>query len=1027
MRIKPKLIIAFLACSIAPLAALGVLSFVISSGGMGTLAVSSEEALEKASYNQLVALRDVKKRQVERYFADRRGDMNVLVETVATLQAEAFNKLTAVRETKLQAVERYFKTIEDQMLTFSQNGMVVEAMSAFPSAFRAAGASADGSGDAALLAYYTGDFGVTYQGANNGADAGAAGLLRRLDVETRHLQHLYISDNPHPLGSKHLLDAAGDGSEYSRLHAEYHPVIRSYLEKFGYYDIFLVDIESGKIVYSVFKELDYGTSLLDGPYADTNFAEAFRRAAASDDPDALILVDYKQYKPSYEAPAGFIASPVFDGDEKVGVAVFQMPIDRLNGIMAARAGLGDTGETYLVGPDKLMRSDSYLDPELHTVDASFRYPATGGVDTEAANRALGGESGADVIIDYNGNPVLSAFAPVKVGDYTWAILAEIDVAEAFAPHIEGEEEDFFTRYMNEYGYYDLFLLNPDGYCFYSVTHEADYQTNLIDGKYKDSNFGGLVREVVKSKRFGFADFAPYAPSAGAPAAFIAEPIVVDDRIQAVVALQLPLDAINEIMGVRAGMGDTGETYLVGSDLLMRSDSYLDPVGHSVVGSFADPSRGSADTEAVRAALGGATDAKIIMDYNGNPVLSAFAPIEVFGERWALLAEIDQAEAFASVVEMEGVREEANGSLMVSMLLTAGVAGVLVSIAAWILAVGLAKPVLEMVRQLKDIAEGEGDLTRRVNEKRKDEYGELGKWFNAFVSRIHDVIVEVSRSAKDVAAASAEIANTADQMKEGMEDQARQATQVSAAVEEMSASVVEVAQKSSDAANSANESGRVAEAGGGVVSQTVEGMKAIHSAVGSVAVNIQELGERGDQIGQIIEVINDIADQTNLLALNAAIEAARAGEHGRGFAVVADEVRKLADRTTKATEEIGESIKMIQQETGAAVERMNDGTTQVTQGVELATEAGASLQQIVSATRDVTAMIQSIASAAQQQSTAGEEVSRSVDQISAISTRSLEATAQAADAASHLSGKADELQRLIGRFRVNDRLDNRSVA
>ena len=142
--------------------------------------------------------------------------------------------------------------------------------------------------------------------------------------------------------------------------------------------------------------------------------------------------------------------------------------------------------------------------------------------------------------------------------------------------------------IDKYGYYDIFLIDPDGYIFYTAARESDYQTNIIDGKYSDSSLGQLVREVLESKKYGVADFAPYAPSNGDPAAFIAEPVVHDGKVDMVVALQLPLDGINAIMTHREGMGESGETYLVGEDLLMRSDSYLDPVNHTVINSFRNP-------------------------------------------------------------------------------------------------------------------------------------------------------------------------------------------------------------------------------------------------------------------------------------------------------------------------------------------------------------------------------------------------------------------------------------------------------
>ena len=170
-------------------------------------------------------------------------------------------------------------------------------------------------------------------------------------------------------------------------------MIRSYLKKFGYYDIFLCDLASGDIVYSVFKELDFTTSLKEGPYAKTNFGRAFAMAAAADSPDDVFLVDYEPYTPSYEDAASFISSPIFDGKQKIGVAIFQMPIDRINAIMAERTGLGETGETYAVGPDNLFRNDSRFLEELgvETTIINTDIPRRHGSDTGRIQGSNGGQ------------------------------------------------------------------------------------------------------------------------------------------------------------------------------------------------------------------------------------------------------------------------------------------------------------------------------------------------------------------------------------------------------------------------------------------------------------------------------------------------------------------------------------------------------------------------------------------------------------------------------------------------------------
>jgi len=361
-----------------------------------------------------------------------------LIKASNALEKQAFAQLESMRDVKKQQVLRYLQGVKNQMVTFSEDRMVIEAMGQFNQAFddfnKENGITTKDvqSMKGKLSTYYKNDFSEEYRKQNNGKSPGAESKLHQLDNESIGLQYYYIKANEHPLGSKDQLDRAPDRSQYSKLHGKYHPIIRNYLKKFGYYDIFLVDQASGDIVYSVFKELDYTTSLLDGPYAQTNFGEAFRKAVSAANKDDVIIVDFAQYFPSYEAPAGFVASPIYDGEEKIGVAMFQFPIDSLNTIMGERAGMGKSGETYLVGSDKLMRSDSYLDPKNHTVNASFRHPEKGKVDTKASQKALSGKTSEEIIIDYNGNPVLSAYSPLEMGDTHWALLAEIDEAEAFA-------------------------------------------------------------------------------------------------------------------------------------------------------------------------------------------------------------------------------------------------------------------------------------------------------------------------------------------------------------------------------------------------------------------------------------------------------------------------------------------------------------------------------------------------------------------------------------------------------------------
>lgn len=353
------------------------------------------------------------------------------------LEKEAIDKLVAVRNIKGDAVKRYFEGIKNQALTFSHDVMIQDAMVQFSEAFKIFTSELSVSRTdqmkfkSNLKDFYTNQFGKKYK-EENGKEVDALAFLNQLSPNEMALQYYYIGSNPNPLGSKEALDAAGDNSTYSKLHAKYHPAIREYLQKFGYYDIFLVDIESGNIVYSVFKELDYATSLLHGPYSNTNFAEAFKKARQINDNESFVLVDYKKYAPSYEAPASFIASPVWVHGKKVGVAMFQMPIDRLNAIMNQRSGMGVSGETYLFGEDKLMRSDSHLDDKNFNVISSFKRPESGTLESPSVVEVLNGKEGNGVSVNYLGSEVIAAYAPIEILGLKWGLMAEISKEEALA-------------------------------------------------------------------------------------------------------------------------------------------------------------------------------------------------------------------------------------------------------------------------------------------------------------------------------------------------------------------------------------------------------------------------------------------------------------------------------------------------------------------------------------------------------------------------------------------------------------------
>ncbi|MEE9441245.1 MAG: methyl-accepting chemotaxis protein [candidate division Zixibacteria bacterium] len=960
MKLGTKLIIVFLLVGLVPLGTIGILSL-----------TKSKTALSKQAFNQLIALRGVKKAQVENYFGERQGDMGVLVETVGTLRSEALNKLKAVQAIKKNQIEGYFAERLGDVDVLSTNDFVINAIMAYEAGWKAGGALS---------------------------------------------------------------------SSYRSADKKYSDWLTQYEKKYGYYDLFLIS-KDGDIVYTVEKEPDFGTNVATGKYSDQNIADLFKKSK-----NGISIVDFEPYAPSNGAPASFVGAPVYDNGSFIGVVALQIPLDQINNIMMERAGMGQTGECYLVGSDLRMRSDSYLDPEKHSVHASLNGTIEkNGVDTEAAREAIAGNADAKVVLDYNDNPVLSCYAPVSIGDLTWAVLAEIDVAEAFCPR-DKDGKAFFAKYTEMYGYYDLFLVNPDGFVFYTVAQEADYNTNLINGQYSSSNLGKLTRDVLNSKQFGFADFRPYAPSNNEPCAFIAQPCIANGTVEMIVALQLPLEAINAIMQERSGMGETGETYLVGPDKLMRSDSYLDPTGHSVKASFAGTvDKNGVDTDASRGALSGNTEAEIIMDYNGNPVLSAYMPVMVFGASWAMIAEIDESEAFATV-----------NALQMAIMLIGAVMAAIVVLVGWMIARSIAKPIANMSAVAEAISTG--DINHDIEVKSKDEIGVLGESFKSLIAYMqemaraaesiagnnlqaevepkskHDVlgiafkkmignldtmIRQLRDNAGELVSAANEISSSSEQMAQGAKSQTDQAAQVSSAIEEMTATIIQSSKNANEAKESSENAANTSAEGQTIVGETINGMVKIAQSAEESGQIINELATASDKIGEIIGVIDDIADQTNLLALNAAIEAARAGEQGRGFAVVADEVRKLAERTGKATGEITEMIKGIQSDSGRAVTSMDEAGKLVEEGKGLADKAGNSLDAINSISQQVTDMIVQIATAADQQSSAAEQISKNMEMISNVSKESAAGAEQSASAAEELNRQAEGMQKMVAQFKIKE--------
>lgn len=742
-----------------------------------------------------------------------------------SLEHDARQSLVAIRDITATEISNYINGIEKQAVSLSDNLMTIEAMSSFALNFNSHSARRSSTDieqqRESIGAYYQEQFGQEFIALNGGKSTPTDELLASLDKQAVALQYDFISNNPNPLGSKHLLDKPKSVSSYGENHQKYHTIFRNFIERFGYYDLFLVDHKSGDIVYSVFKELDYATSLIDGPYAGSGIGQAFALANQATEKDFTGLTDFAPYLPSYNAPASFIATPIFYNDSKIGILILQMPVDKINELMTygqkwQETGLGLSGETYLVGSDFTMRS--------------------------------------------NGRFLL-------------------------------EDKTSYLALMESIG--------------------------------------------------------------------------------------LPADTIEKMENKNTSIG-------------------LQPV----------------KTLGTEQALGGNKGFDIFADYRGVSVLSAYKPLDIGGLRWAIMSEIDESEAFAPV---EALKQKV-ASTTIIILIVALVVGCFFTL---LLSKTILAPITKIVDAVHDLSAGEGDLTRRIDTETKDEVAELAYYINKFVSHLDETFSDLIKSAMRLVPMAEELSEGNVAITKAANEQNQQITTVRERLQTAQQSTDQVSSESTVILDESHRGADSVEEGIRVFDMTHKQIQELGGIIGDASSSIDSLKAESDKIASVIDVINGIAEQTNLLALNAAIEAARAGEAGRGFAVVADEVRALASRTRESTLEVSEMVNAIQSRTDTVVDTMALGLSSTEECNTQVDEAKTKLSSIYDAMNVINEKVESISGAVTNQKDNFNQVANDFDGLDECFHNSQEASNVTVQVGIDMSKMSVKLHGMVDHFTLTD--------